>query len=463
MPVSPARKAAYDVLGRVDSGRDFAVDLLHTPAISALKDLDRRLATEIVMGVLRWRGELDFQIERLARRKLASLDPEVLAILRMGFFQIRFLERVPKFAIVDDAVEITKTTGKPSASGLVNAVLRKCSPADSNLIAVRWEDLTGEGKQAIQRTLPDWLFKRWSARTWPGLAGEARLTGSDAALRMAWASTQVPPTTLRVVGLNLSREAVAAELERDGVAVLPDDFARFALRVKSGSVQTSRAFREGRVVIQDAASQLVPELVAPQAGQCVLDLCSAPGMKAGLLAQLLERGSLVVCDQSAPRLATLRKLLPSQMPDSVRLNPVQLDASRELPFGVLFDRILLDAPCSGTGTLARNPEIRWQLEPQDLTRFAERQRKMLRNALLALAPVGRLVYSTCSLEPEENEQVVKSVLSVPPGFRKLTSTELTREFPALARCFDADGYFRTNPALHPMDGFFAAVLVRKEP
>jgi 16S rRNA (cytosine967-C5)-methyltransferase len=460
MPVSPARKIAYDVLRRVDSARDFAVDVLHRPEVSALKDADRRLATEIVMGVLRWRGELDFHIERLARRELTSFDPEILAILRMGIFQIRLLERVPKFAVVDDAVEITKSTGKPSASGLVNAVLRKCQPAAWRVDSMQWGELSREGLQAIQRAVPDWLFQRWAAREWPGLDATKWRTGAQAALRLAWASTEVPATTLRIVGMNPNREVVADELAQDGVTTRAGELGKFALRVKSGNVLSSRAFREGRVVIQDEASQLVVELVAPEPGQRVLDLCSAPGMKAGLLAQLLERGTLVVCDRSAARLETLRKLLPSQMPAGIKLNPVRIDATRELPFGSSFDRILLDAPCSGTGTLARNPEIKWRLELQDLARFAARQKKMIRNALPTLAPAGRLVYSTCSLEPEENEQVVESVLSVPPGFRRLSFAELTRDGVAPARCVDANGYFRTNPAHDLMDGFFAAVLVR---
>jgi 16S rRNA (cytosine967-C5)-methyltransferase len=231
------------------------------------------------------------------------------------------------------------------------------------------------------------------------------------------------------------------------------------LVVKSGSVFSSRALREGRVVIQDEASQLVAELLRPEPGQHVLDLCAAPGIKAGLLGRLLERGTLTVCDLSAARLKTLGKLLPPQVPPGVKLQRLQLDARRELPFSRLFDRILLDAPCSGTGTLARNPEIKWRLEPADLARHAETQMKMLRHALPLLARGGRLVYATCSLEPEENEQVVEAVLRDAPAFRKLTATELSREFPELASLFDAHGYLRTWPDFHPMDGFFAAVIV----
>jgi 16S rRNA (cytosine967-C5)-methyltransferase len=460
MAASPARQVAYQILRRVEAGRGFAVDLLQGPEVSTLKDVDRRLATELVMGVLRWRGELDFRIEQLSGQRLKSFDAEVLTLLRMGIYQIRFLGKIPKPAVVNDAVELTKAARKRSAAGLVNAVLRKCNPPGARLGSVGFEELQPEGIEAVQRTIPRWLFERWAARKWPRSASAEGLTSAETALRLVWASTQVPPTTLRVTAVDAGRETLTGELAQEGISVVPGAFSRFALGVKSGNVFSSRALREGCAVIQDEASQLVTELVRPEPGQHVLDLCAAPGMKAGLLAQLLERGTLTVCDLSAVRLRTLGKLLPPQVPPGVKLQRLQLDATRELPFGGLFDRILLDAPCSGTGTLARNPEIKWRLEPRDLARHAETQMKMLRHALPLLAPGGRLVYATCSLEPEENEQVVEAVLSEAPAFRQLTSTELSREFPALTSLFDTHGYFRTRPDLYLMDGFFAVVMVR---
>jgi 16S rRNA (cytosine967-C5)-methyltransferase len=184
-------------------------------------------------------------------------------------------------------------------------------------------------------------------------------------------------------------------------------------------------------------------------------------MKAGQLAQMLGAGTLTVCDHSAARLRTLTKLLPQWVPATVRLSIVRLDAASSLPFGLKFDRILLDAPCSGTGTLARNPEIKWRLRPDDITRLAELQAMMLRNALPALAAGGQLVYATCSLEPEENEGVVEKVLSEQTVFRLLTSTELGLKHPRLIPLFDSRGYFWTRPDQHHMDGFNAAVIVRK--
>ncbi len=457
MPISPARKAAYETLQRLKPGREFAVDLLQRPEVSALKDADRRLATEIVMGVLRWRGELDFQIEQLSGRKVQGFDSEVLTVLRMGAYQIRFLERVPKRAVVDDAVELTKAARKRSAAGLVNAVLRKCEPPKERVLGRDFELLSAEGRESVRRAFPGWLLKRWQ-----GITATARESGAVGALRLAHASLQTPRTTLRVVDAGENLHEVRRELEAEGVGTSNCDYAEaHGLRVESGQVQNTRAYREGRVVIQDEASQLVAELVSPDPGQRVLDLCAAPGMKGGQLAQMLGAGTLVACDRSAARLRTLANLLPPWVPAAVRLSMVRLDAARALPFRAKFERILLDAPCSGTGTLARNPEIKWRLLPEDITRLAKLQAMMLRQALAALAAGGRLVYATCSLEPEENEGVVEKVLSEEPAFRVLTARELASQHPHLTHFFDSRGYFRTRPDRHPMDGFNAAVMVRR--
>jgi 16S rRNA (cytosine967-C5)-methyltransferase len=453
LPVSPAREIAYRILRRVESGRSYAVDLLQGPDVSRLKEADRRLATELVMGVLRWCGELDFQIEQLSGRPLERFDPEIVTILRLGVYQIRFLGKIPKSAAVNEAVELAKMARKRSAAGLVNAVLRKCPPPEPQELAIGFESLDASGRESIRRSVPGWLFERWA---------EAQREGNrpEAALQRAWASVQHPLTTLRVTQ-GLSRETVAAELAAEGIQTRLGQFSGHALVVESGNVLSSAALCEGRLVIQDEASQLVPELLAVALGQRVLDLCAAPGIKARQIAESLTDGLLVACDLSARRLRTMERLLGPRVPDQVRVATIRLDGTRPLPFRCEFGRILLDVPCSGTGTLARNPEIKWRLRPQDLPRLAEAQRKMLRNALEVLAPRGRLVYSTCSLEQEENEQVVEAVLAEVKGFRRLAREELSNRFPTLAALFDSRGYFHTDPATHGMDGFFAAVMVRE--
>jgi len=448
------------------------VDLLQTAEVSALKDADRRLATELVMGVLRWRGELDFQVGEISGKPVERLDPEVATILRLGVYQIQFLERVPKAAIVNEAVEMTKAAHKRSAAGLVNAVLRRCPPRRSATWPPRFEDLDKAMLDSVRRATPAWLLERWATRKVRSPSSVVRCneqletddgqrTTEDLAMRLAWAAVQVPPTVLRAVDPKQDIASLYQELAAEGIRTRPGKFSARALVVESGNVQASHIFRQGRVVIQDEASQIVADLLAPQAGSRVLDLCAAPGIKAGQIAQALGSGTLVTADLSAARLHTLVRLLPPWLPKTVEWLAIRLDATQELPFRRPFERILLDAPCSGTGTLARNPEIKWRLRPADLTRLTEAQVKMLKSALGALGGAGRLVYATCSLEPEENERVVERVLEESPDYRVLSAAELKSAYPALSPLFDPQGYLRTRPDLHTMDGFFAAVIVRK--
>ena len=446
---SPARKVAYHILRRVEAGSAFAIDLLQGDQVSRLREVDRRLVTELVMGVLRWRGELDFEIERFSGKPLGYFDPEILTILRLGIYQIRHLQKIPKAAAVNEAVELVKAARKQSAAGLVNAVLRKYQPRARLVKGLESGTPDPESLESARRALPGWLLDRWQ-----------RHFGSEAATLLAWSSVETPATTLRVAGADDKLEAVRRELAEAGVKTRLAKYAGTALVVESGDVRSSSAWRHGRVVIQDEASQLVGSLLAPKPGECVLDLCAAPGIKTAQLAAALGAGTLVACDLSSRRLGTMRRLLPKRLPEGLRFGVVRLDVTRTLPFPTKIDRILLDAPCSGTGTLARNPEIRCRLQPGDLPRLAATQAEMLGNALGVLRPGGRLVYGTCSLEPEENEQLVEKVLAQSQGARLLSQEELRRDFPQLSALFDHQGYFRTRPDLHGMDGFFAAVIVR---
>jgi 16S rRNA (cytosine967-C5)-methyltransferase len=435
----------------VEQGRGFAVELLQRPPVAALAEADRRLTTELVMGVLRWGGELDYRIEQLSSRPLRYFDPEVATVLRLGIYQILFLGKIPKSAAVNECVELVKRARKRSAARLVNAVLRKCSvrvpePGESQANCYDREKL-----EAALRSLPQWLRGRWVVNF-----------GLEIAEVLASVSVSTPRTTLRVTAPARCREELLNELSQEGIDAMPAQYASKALVVRSGTVQSSKAWREGRVVVQEEASQLITELVAPQPGQRILDLCAAPGMKTAQLAAALTSGTLVACDSSRRRLHTMTQLLPQQhLPNDVTVHVVCQDAARPLALGMRFDRILLDAPCSGTGTLARNPELKWRLKPSDVHRLAETQGKMLRNALAVLAKGGRLIYATCSLEPEENEELVERILGDNPDVRLLTGAELAAEFPSWSELFDSRGCFRTRPDLHSMDGFFATVIVRQ--
>jgi 16S rRNA (cytosine967-C5)-methyltransferase len=440
--VSPARRVAYEVLQRVESGHDFAADLLRTPKVSSLSEPDQSLATELVLGVLRRRAELDACIARLSGKSLDYFDPEIVTILRVAVYQIRRLDRIPKSAAVNEAVEMAKAARKRSASGLVNAVLRKCEPlrgacADSD-------------QEALRLALPSWLGERWTQRF-----------GLETASALARWSLEAPRTAVRLTDAADEPEAIRRDLAAEDVEAEPSLYSSRALVVSRGTVTRTKLCRERRLVVQDEASQVVGSLVKPEARQRVLDLCAAPGMKTSQVAADLREGLLVACDRSARRLHAMARVAGHLIPGTVRWYRVQLDASRPLPFATRFDRILLDAPCSGTGTLARNPEIKWRLKPEDIVRFSDLQARMLRGALPMLVPGGRLIYATCSLEREENEEVVERALSEASGFRRLTRDELIAEWPKLAPLFDSDGYFRTRPDLHPVDGFCAAVILRE--
>jgi 16S rRNA (cytosine967-C5)-methyltransferase len=447
--VSPARKIAFEILLQVDAGQSFASDLLQGRQVSALSERDRGLATEIVMGVLRWLSEIDHRLQKLSGKSPRSLDREVATALRMGIYQIAFLEKIPKSVAVNESVELTKLSRKRSATGLVNAVLRKCEP--EKLLQGYGGALPDapELLASVRRSVPAWLLDRWGANF-----------GPEAATRLAWAATQVPSTTLRICSCTHNPDEGVTKFEEKGSKVYRGEYASKALIVEAGEGTVSRLAVEMGLAIQDEASQLVAEMVGVRPGERVLDLCAAPGMKTSLLADAVGDGLVVACDASARRLQTLRKLLPRLTGNTSAVHVVRLDATQPLPFRQSFDHILVDAPCSGTGTLARNPEIKWRLTAEDLDRLPVIQSKILVNSLSLLASGGRLVYATCSLEPEENEKVVESVLAGAGGFRLVCRAELAVDLPKIAPLIDARDYFRTRPDLHGMDGFFAAVFTR---
>ncbi|MGD0577696.1 MAG: transcription antitermination factor NusB [Bryobacteraceae bacterium] len=380
MPAS-ARQIAFDVLLAVAGGAPSG-DALDR-ALAGLDSREAGLATEIVYGVLRRRAQLQALIARVSSRRPEQLDPRVLIAIEIGAYQMRYLDRVPDHAAVSESVELAKRARKTPAAALVNAVLRRLPPLPS-----AW------GDDALEYSLPSWLWRRWASRF-----------GLDAARRLGKACLHPPATYVRLPG-------VAEPPPGCEPAELPGCW-RVTGPVPPGARR------------QDIGSQTVVPLLELQPGHLFLDLCAAPGNKT---AQALETPGLtaVACDTSAARLREFHAA-------AARL--VRLDAAQPLPFPPVFDRILVDAPCSGTGTLARNPELRWRLKEADFARHAQRQRRILSHALNCLKPGGRLVYSTCSLEREENEDVVRAV--APDRVR----AERLRV-----------------PGRHAGDGFYAAVL-----
>lgn len=456
MPISAARRITFDILMRVETQGAFASDLLHEELGIELKSEDAGLATEVTMGVLRRRSLLDFLIEHASGKKVKFLDREVTIALRMAIYQMRFLDRIPSSAAVNQSVELVKYAHKSSATSFVNAVLRRVSKAPREPIEFMLPaGLPVVDRLALMHSHPAWIVERWLNQF-----GEART------LALLESDNRAPElaTICHVAG---ERESVRESLEREGLRVSPGRWLGAAFSVRGGGPFNTEAFRAGKISIQDEASQMVPLLADVQRGDAVLDLCAAPGGKTVTLGRASGAGGLVVAaDRHAHRLLAMRLQLERLHLRGVRM--VELDATQTLPFRRKFLRILVDAPCSGTGTLARHPEIRWRLKRKYLEELHARQVALLRTALDALEDGGRLVYSTCSLEAEENELAVEEVLSSESGYVRVPRAEMERTIAphltpgaSAASLFDDAGAFRTFPPEHLTDGFFAVGIERK--
>jgi 16S rRNA (cytosine967-C5)-methyltransferase len=463
VPVSPARTIAFEVLRRVEAEGAYASDVLHAELGPAVTAANAALATEITFGVLRWRRLLDFLLDRELKKSVAQLDLPVALALRIGLYQLRFLERVPARAAVNESVELVKRARKTSAASLVNAVLRRVSikqneqpgraAAESldQLVAI----LPIADRIGILHSHPTWLVERW-LRNFGQTGTVALLEANNRAARLS--------CTLHDA---VQRDEVFAALGRAGLRIEPGQLLNSAFSVSGGSPARTESFRRGFISIQDEASQSIPLLLGVQPGDSVLDLCAAPGGKTPPLVRGAGRNGLVIAaDRHAHRLRAMRNQFARLGLVGVRI--VELDGARELPFGRQFDRILVDAPCSGTGTLARHPEIRWRLRAEQLPEFHRLQVEILASAVKQLAPGGRLAYSTCSIEPEENEEVVEEVLAGTQSLRRVARSEVAKSLEAhLIRgidpqaLVDADGQFRTSPVSQQTDGFCAAVLEKR--
>ena len=451
MSTSPARTAAFDVLLRIEEQDAYASELLHSSQYAKLLPADHGLTTELVMGVLRWRSVLDAEISRFSDKRVEKLDLEVLTALRLAAYQLIFLDRIPGRAAVHESVELVKRARKSSAAPFANAVLRKLGEsapaARATRASIQGQIETPEfaSAAALSEKLahPLWLVSRW-----------VRQFGLDRAGQICRYDQHPPVAAVRLVG-----GATEAELAEGGIELAPGQLLASAHRVRAGNVSGSHAFAEGRVAIQDEASQLAALLVGT--GSRILDCCAAPGGKTRVLAERNPESHIVALELHAHRARLLQKLV-----SATNVEVVNSDVLDYAP-GEGFDRVLADVPCSGTGTLAHNPEIKWRLQAKDLADLQERQLAILRAAMQQVAAGGRLVYSTCSLEPEENERIVEKALTGKPAFSLLDSRTELEQLRAQGELVWNDlgslvrgRFVRTIPGVHPCDGFFVAILQR---
>jgi 16S rRNA (cytosine967-C5)-methyltransferase len=441
--IAPARSAAFKILLQIEQSAGHCDELLRGESVDRLSQADRNLCTALVMGTLRWQIALDLRVNPLLARPDARLDDEVRIALRLAVFQMLHLDRIPSHAAVMDSVELVKHSGQGFASGMVNAILRKIAVAPAVELP---ESFTDGAELAAAYAHPAWMVERWALRY-----------GLEKATAICKFDQQQPPTTVRLVADN-AEGALAAE----GIELAPGAFLAKARRVLRGDVTSTAAYKNGAIRIQDEGSQLVAELAGQ--GANILDCCAAPGGKAAILAERNPKAAILVCDVSRRRLDEMRGLLRNVR--GARISYQTVDAAK-LAYERQFDLVLCDVPCSGTGTIARNPEIRHRLEPAEFPRQHSRQVAILLAALRSLKPAGRLVYASCSLEPEENESVIQDCLSGRPEFREAgldsqiqTLIEAGSLAEGAAETLLEKGRLRTLPGIHACDGFFAAMIER---
>ncbi len=453
-----ARKAALEILFRVNHKGAYA-DALLGDRLPEFELNDRRLITLMVLGTVAWRAQLDFEIERLASRPLTKVDAVVLEILRLALFQLRHLDRVPQHAVVDTAVTIANSERRTrDASGFINAVLRKATRQNAPVFRIATDEI---GSLALQYSHPRWMAERFIATF-----------GRDDAETLMAADNQAAPTAIR---LNLARatgEEILARIKNDGLEISAEGRFPETVILKGSPHLDSESFREGLFHVQSEASQIIARMLAPVPGATVVDCSAAPGGKATHLAEIIgrpnpqplhfregekERGRVVALDLNLAGLRSARGV--AERLGLTNLLFARADVAMSIPLRpASFDYVLLDAPCTGTGTLRQHPEIRWRLKPSDPSRMAVLQRAMLRNAAALLRPGGAMVYSVCSLMPEEGQGVVAEFLAKNPHY------EIDAHPPAPAQLADLlrnDGTLLTRPDCSGLDGFFVARIARR--
>jgi 16S rRNA (cytosine967-C5)-methyltransferase len=432
--ISPARKLCYRILYRIEHHHVFSDDALNSEDIARLDLRDRHLTTEIVYGTLRWQALLDHVLAKASSRPWPEVAPNAKILLRMSLYQMWQMDRMPDHALVYDAVELAKQELGKGIDRYLNGVLRRLAHTRP------WtqEAFLQEMPPCAQVSLPEWLWFRWAERY-----------GENNARDFAVSLNKPPQAAFRLIGEKEGLEALPPGVMRSDL--VPDAYIGYV------DERLDNAPGSFRFQFQDEASQLIPHLLGPAAsGWKIWDACAAPGGKSAILCKICEnRGHVVASDLRKERVSRLAGFLKSS--GMLKADVVVADASKPAPFRNSFDAVLADVPCSGLGTLRRNPEIKWHFRPEEFASFQRRQSQILESVSAALRKGGSLIYSTCSTEPEENEEVVKSFLR--------THSDFTIERPVFPPGIDEwtcqDHMVRTFPGTRLWDGFFAALLVRR--
>jgi 16S rRNA (cytosine967-C5)-methyltransferase len=451
--VTTVRTAAAEVLLAVERGHTTLSAEVERARKRIVDDRDRGLLLELTAGTLRWRAQLDALLAQCGKRPIVEVDSRVRAVLRLAAYQLEHLDRVPAHAVVHEAVETIRSLKYERATGYVNAVLRGFTRERARMVlparppegASRLDQIS-----YLSTTLshPEWLVARWLDR----------VTFEQAEAWCRFNNTP-PEIALRSTGRSNSAELLAA-LSEAGIEARPAAFVRNAVRLAGGALGNLPPDLRDEVAVHEEGSQIVAHTVGAASGEHVLDVCAAPGGKTVVMFEDMSRtGCLIAGDRRFARLRVLRGVLDHA---GAAVPVVGLDATRALPLAPIFDRVLLDAPCSGLGTLSRDPDVKWSRTATDVSAFASVQGTMLKHAAEAVRPGGRLIYATCSSEPEENEAVVDAFLAFDTRFQAEPASPGSQVANGQS-LVDARGFLRTWPFRDGLDAFFAAVLVRRGP
>jgi 16S rRNA (cytosine967-C5)-methyltransferase len=444
------RAICLDILNRVEEA-DLHPDRLLSDSFKRYRyftSLDRGFLTELTYGTLRWRGKLDWVIRHFSKIPFEKIELQTLNILRLGLYQILFLSRTPSSAAVNESVELAKRIRGGGGAGFVNAVLRSSIRQKEE---IRYPDVAEDPARhlSVVRSHPLWLVQRW-----------IKEMGVEEALHTCAFNNQISSLTLRVNTLKTNRENLMEKLGQEELKSLPTTYSEEGIVLQDPPPTSELPFlKEGLYILQDEASQLVTSILDPKPGERILDACAAPGGKTTHMAQIMEnRGEIYALDLRKGRLDLIEEMCQRLGIKIVKATKGDAVKSLPIPRGVKFDRILADVPCSGFGTLRRNPDLKWRRGEKDVKRLSELQVSILRNLSVYLKEGGILIYSTCTVFHEENEDVVEKFVGGHPEFK---IDRIDKVLPEKWRSLIQNGYFKTFPPKNEMDGFFAARL-RKE-
>ncbi|MBL0713285.1 MAG: 16S rRNA (cytosine(967)-C(5))-methyltransferase RsmB [Desulfosarcina sp.] len=449
---SDPRRAALDILVQLESSPatlDRLMDSFH--AASSFSRRDTRFVNALGFGVQRWRYRLDFAIAALSAKPLRKSDRQVLNILRMGLYQILEMDRVPDAAVVHTAVDLARAVKCGWAAGYINAILRRAL-REPQVIALPARAKDPTQALAVSQSFPEWMISRWCDRF-----------GLEETQALCRAVNRIPPLVLRTNRLKTTRSRLSESLQAYAPQIRRSDYTPEGLLIDqlTGQIFDSRPFEQGWFQVQDEAAQAVGHLVDPRPGETVLDACAGLGGKSAHLAELMQnRGRITAIDRDGAKLERLEVVMRRLGIAIVKTQSIDWLKSPAIDAPTRYDKILLDAPCSGMGVLRRNPDAKWKRKPKGFKRYRAAQRDMLAVLVPLLKPGGALIYAVCSTEPEETEDVLQWFLKKHPQF---AIDKKTRRRPAsIDRLLNSDGCLQTAVHRHGTDGFFAARLRRRK-